>query len=80
MVQWVVELSQFNIKYKSRTTKKAQVLADFIAEFTLPEKSMMSKLELWTIQIDRSPTKRIGGVRVIITLPEGDILKYRVQL
>ena len=34
LVQWVVELSQFNIKYKPQTTIKAQVLIEFIAEFT----------------------------------------------
>ena len=37
MVQWVIELSQFDIKYHPRTTIKEQALVDFIAEFTLPE-------------------------------------------
>ena len=37
MVQWVIELSQFDIEYYPRTAIKAQVLADFIAEFTIPE-------------------------------------------
>nr|POF16974.1 retrovirus-related pol polyprotein from transposon 17.6 [Quercus suber] len=36
MVQWAIELSQFDIEYHPRTTIKAQALADFIAEFTLP--------------------------------------------
>jgi len=36
MVQWTVELSQFDIEYRLRTTIKAQALADFIAEFTFP--------------------------------------------
>ena len=35
MVQWAIELSQFDIEYHPRTTIKAQVLADFIAEFTI---------------------------------------------
>ena len=37
MVQWAIELSQFDIKYLSRTAIKAQALADFIAEFTFPD-------------------------------------------
>lgn len=37
MVQWVIELNQFDIEYKPRTTIKAQVLVDFIEEFTVPE-------------------------------------------
>ena len=36
MVQWAVEVSQFDIEYRPRTVIKAQALADFIAEFTLP--------------------------------------------
>ena len=37
MVQWVVELSQFDVDYRPRTTIKAQALADFVAEFTTAE-------------------------------------------
>ena len=37
MVQWVVELSQFDIDYRPRTAIKAQVLVDFIAEFTMAD-------------------------------------------
>ena len=36
MVQWAIELSQFDIEYLPRTAIKAQALADFIAEFTFP--------------------------------------------
>ena len=34
LVQWDIELSQFNIEYRPRSTIKAQVLAEFIVEFT----------------------------------------------
>ena len=37
MVQWAIELSQFDIEYCPRTAIKVQALADFIAEFTTPE-------------------------------------------
>ena len=32
---WAVELSKFDIQYWSRTAIKGQVVADFIAKFTL---------------------------------------------
>ena len=38
MVQWVIELSQFDIEYLPRTAIKVQALVDFIAEFTFPDK------------------------------------------
>ena len=35
MALWVVELSEFDIQYHPWTVVKGQVVADFIAEFTL---------------------------------------------
>ena len=37
MALWAVELSEFNIRYRPRTAIKGQVVADFIAQFTLME-------------------------------------------
>ena len=37
MALWAIELSEFDIQYRPRTTIKGQVVADFIAEFTLGE-------------------------------------------
>ena len=34
LIQWSIELSKFDIDYRSRTEIKAQALADFIVEFT----------------------------------------------
>ena len=77
MVQWAIELSQFDIEYRLQTAIKAQVLADFIAEFTIPE-STGSQEDLWTINADRSSTQKGGGVGVVITSPEKKVLKYGV--
>ena len=34
LIQWAIELTEFDVRYQPRNTIKAQVLADFIAEFT----------------------------------------------
>ena len=61
MIQWAIELSQFDIEYHPRTTIKAQALADFIAEFTsLDEDSLTNEAEQWTIQTDNSSTQKKG--------------------
>ena len=50
MVQWVIELSQFDIEYHPRTAIKAQALADFIVEFTIPDEDKASnKVERWSV-------------------------------
>ncbi|XP_077251934.1 uncharacterized protein LOC143891185 [Tasmannia lanceolata] len=37
LVKWAVELSEFDIQYMPRPAIKAQVLADFVAECTIPQ-------------------------------------------
>ena len=81
MVQWEIELSQFYIEYHPRIAIKAQALADFISEFTIPDKgNLTNRAEWWTIQTDGSSAQKRGGVGVVITAPDGEILKYGVQL
>ncbi|XP_050247585.1 uncharacterized protein LOC126695025 [Quercus robur] len=81
MVQWAIELSQFDIEYHPRTAIKAQALADFIAEFTSPDEDMITdEADKLIIQTDGSSAQTKGGVRVIITTPDGEVLKYGVQL
>ena len=81
MIQWAIELSQFDIEYHPRTTFKAQALADFITELTLPsEGSRINKAEQWIVQTDGSWTQKKGGVRVVITVLDGEVPKYEVQL
>jgi len=34
LIQWAIELSEFDVRYQPRNAIKAQVLVDFITEFT----------------------------------------------
>ena len=46
MVRWAIELNQFNIEYHPRTAIKKLVLANFIANFTIPdEDNLLNKTE-----------------------------------
>ena len=49
LIQWVVELNQFDIKYKPRTAIEAQILVNFIVELTLPTDEEEKKNKIWTI-------------------------------
>ena len=87
MIQWAIELSQFDIKYHPRTAIKAQALANFITEFTIPDEEEATnkvgatdKVEKWTIKTDSSSVRKRGGVGVIIITPEGETFKYGIQL
>ena len=50
MIQWAIELNQFDIEYHPRTAIKAQALVDFIAEFTfLEDDNPTNKTDQWMI-------------------------------
>ena len=81
MVQWAIELSQFDIEYHPKIAIKAQALANFIVEFTFPnEDSLTNEAKRWTIQTDGSSARKRGGVGVVIATPDREVLKYEVQL
>ena len=76
LIQWAIELGQFDIEYWPRAAIKAQVLANFIA---YPCKEEEPPMEIWTVQTDGSTTKKVGGGVVLIPL-EGETLKYAIRL
>ena len=81
LIQWAVELNEFDIKYLSRHAIKAQALADFITEFT-PSHSDSEVVEdkKWIIHVDGSSTQHARGIGVVLQSPEGDKLTYKVRL
>ena len=81
MVQRAIEPNQFDIEYHPRTAIKRQALVDFITEFTIPnEDEAPNEVERWTVQTDGSSAQKKDGVGVVIVTPEGETLKYGVQL
>ena len=81
LIQWAIELSEFDIKYLPRHAIKAQALADFIAEFTPSHNdSEVVEDKKWIIHVDGLSTQHTGGIGVVLQSPEGDKLTYKVRL
>ena len=70
LIQWANELGQFDIEYQPYAAIKAQVLANFIAEFTYPYKEEEPPMEIWTVQANGSTTKKVRGVGVVLIPPK----------
>ena len=82
LIQWAVELSEFDIRYLSRNVIKAQALADFIAEFTPNYEDLVGREDdkKWIVHVDGSSTLHVGGIGVVLQSPKGDKLKHKVRL
>uniref|UniRef100_A0A2N9EL99 Uncharacterized protein n=1 Tax=Fagus sylvatica TaxID=28930 RepID=A0A2N9EL99_FAGSY len=83
LIQWSIELNEFDIGYQPQTMIKAQELADFIAEFTTKDDEPTEDDEQtlkWTTHINRSSTKNTSGIGIILKSPEGDIIKQAIRL
>ena len=82
LIQWTIELSEFDVRYQPRNAIKAQVLGDFIVEFTpnQVELNEVDEAQRWVVNVDGSSTLYVGGIDVILKFPEGDKLKYAARL
>ena len=77
MVQWTIKLSQFDVEYRPRLVIKAQLLVDFIAEFSFSDDN---QVQLWTVHTDSSSIKKLRGARVIMISSNNNALKYGVYI
>jgi len=75
LVNWTVELGEFDLEFYSRTTIKAQVLADFTAEFSnLSESQEPPEKDMWIAYVDESSMKSQSGDGVaLITMDKEEI-------
>ena len=64
LIQWAIELSEFDIRYQPRNAIKAQVLADFIVEFTPSHGNLdgMEDIKTWVVHVDGLCTLHTGGI------------------
>ena len=78
MVLWAIELSEFDIQYRPRTAIKGQVVADFIVEYTQLEGKGTEVLRQWSIHMDGSSNRHVGGAGVVVRTSEGDKIECMI--
>ena len=79
MARWVVELSEYGIQYKSRLSKKGQVLVDFIEELPQSE-TCPDNLDWWTLNIDGASRQSGAGIGLQLRTPSGDKIEQSIRL
>ena len=83
LMKWVIELSEFDIKYKPKPVIKGQVLADFVMEFTSAQPTenaqMLTDLHIWKLSVDGATNAQGSGAGLILTSPEGIDIEYALR-
>jgi hypothetical protein len=81
ITQWTMEIGQYDVEFISRRAIKAQTLTVFIAELTDSCLQGIDELvDHWVMYFDGSYTLKGAGAGVVLIPPEGDALKYAIQL
>jgi ribonuclease HI len=76
-----VEIGQYDVEFVSRWVIKSQTLVDFIAKWADSGLRGIDELtNYWVMYFDGSYTLKGAGAGVVLIPPEGDILKYAIQL
>ena len=84
IAKWGTRLGTFDIRYKLRNFIKGQVLADFVAEFTLALRASVVICQLtvkrWQVYVDGVSKARGSGVGIVMVSPEGLRLEKSLRL
>jgi hypothetical protein len=81
ITQWAVEIGQYDIEFVPRWVIKCKALANFIMKWTdLGLRGIDELPDHWVMYFDGSYTLKGVGAGVVLIPPEGDILKYAIQL
>jgi hypothetical protein len=81
IAQWAVKIGQYDVEFVPRRAIKSQALTDFIAEWTDSDVRGIGDLpDHWIMYFDGSYTLKGAGAGVVLIPPEGDMLKYAIQI
>ena len=83
LMKWAIELSEFDIRYKPKTTIKRQILADFVMKFTSAEPAEATQitfdLPIWRLSVDGATNAQGSGASLILTSLEGIDIEYALR-
>jgi hypothetical protein len=89
LTKWSIELSEFDIQYKPRTTIKGQAVADFVVEMTpqidiTPASDQLIKPSVsappWKLFVDGSSNSKASGAGVLLETPDQTYMQYALRL
>ncbi|XP_068461593.1 uncharacterized protein [Phaseolus vulgaris] len=80
MLCWAVELSEFDVQYKSRGPIKGQVYADFVVELSPVGAQQEEEPSFkWVLSVDGSSNQQGSGASVILEGPNGLLIEQALR-
>ncbi|KAL0405767.1 UNVERIFIED_CONTAM: hypothetical protein Slati_3890600 [Sesamum latifolium] len=92
LARWYLQLQQFEITYVPQKAIKGQVLADFLADYSMPAEwelsddlpdedvLMVEIIPPWKMYFDGASHKEGAGAGVVFVTSEGEVLSYSFTL
>jgi hypothetical protein len=71
--KWILDLSEFELKFESAKAIKGQIIADFIIEHRDPSIDLLEIIP-WALFFDGSSYGNGGGVEILLISPRGEML------
>jgi len=79
MVQWAVELSEFDVQYEPRGPIKGQVYANFMVELSSTDAHQAEANFRWVLSVDGSSNQQGSGASVILEGPNGLLIEQALR-
>ena len=88
MAKWAIQLSEFDIKFKPRTSIKGQAMVDFVLEFTRSDSVLNEEnpgeegwtTPVWKLFIDDSMNQEGSGIRIVLESPRQERILKALKL
>ena len=80
MIKYIIELSAYGVQFQPREAKKAQVITDFIVEYTShAEEGGEGEDPEWVLHVDGSSTRAASGAGLVLLGPHRAKVLYALK-
>lgn len=81
LVNWTIELREFDIEFHPKITIKGQALANLLVEFyNILENEELPKDDTWVAYVDGSSTQTSSGAGVVLVSPKGEEFEFAIKM
>jgi hypothetical protein len=77
--KWILDLSEFELRFESVKAVKGQIIADFITEHRDPSINLL-EITPWALFFDGSSCGKGGGVGILLISPRGEMFEFAIPI